>query len=412
MRGGSISLLRELLNLRTNEDFVLVVCWVLAAIALDGPFPILVVNGEQGSAKSTFSSIIRSLVDPNTASVRTLPRNEQDLFVASQHSRILAFDNLSGITPSMSDALCRVATGGAFASRKLYSDGEEVLLNACNPILLNGISGTVTRADLADRSLFIRLEPIPDAQRRPVAEVMSDFEEAYPAIFGALLDAASEGLRRIDTIPTSHLPRMADFAKLARACETALWPEGTFQKAYASNVDAAVNDMIDADEVAAALRDMMNRLENWKGTSSELLASLKREIGEMGARSSDWPKSARGLSERLKRAETVLRKIGIRIKRRKEGRSRNRILVISNAAFRGADPETFEQPSAPSSSSAQIKKVSGPSEIRTEGLQTQPIMADATSKRSSKTARSKALKRNEMDDADDTDGMEQCPCKQ
>lgn len=251
VREGSISPLGELLNLRTNEDFVLVVCWVLAAIALDGPFPILVVNGEQGSAKSTFSSIIRSLVDPNTASVRTLPRNEQDLFVASQHSRILAFDNLSGITPSMSDALCRVATGGAFASRKLYSDGEEVLLNACNPILLNGISGTVTRADLADRSLFIRLEPIPDPQRRPVAEVMSDFEEAYPAIFGALLDAASEGLRRIDAIPTPHLPRMADFAKLARACETALWSEGTFQKAYASNVDAAVWAMVAAACTAA-----------------------------------------------------------------------------------------------------------------------------------------------------------------
>jgi hypothetical protein len=38
---------------------------------------VLVLSGEQGSAKSTFSAILRALLDPNTAPLRALPRGQQ-----------------------------------------------------------------------------------------------------------------------------------------------------------------------------------------------------------------------------------------------------------------------------------------------------------------------------------------------
>ena len=41
--------------------------------------PVIVLSGEQGSAKSTFSSILRALLDPNTAPLRALPREDRDL---------------------------------------------------------------------------------------------------------------------------------------------------------------------------------------------------------------------------------------------------------------------------------------------------------------------------------------------
>ena len=47
--------------------------------------------------------------------------------IAANNSRLLAFDNLSGIPAWLSDALCRVATGGSLAVRQLYTDDEEVL---------------------------------------------------------------------------------------------------------------------------------------------------------------------------------------------------------------------------------------------------------------------------------------------
>src|SRR4029078_4920303 len=92
--GGSIEALRSFLNVQSDRDFVLVVAWALAVLRDRGPYPVIVLSGEQGSAKSTFSSILRALVDPNTAPLRTLPRNDHDLFIAANNGHVLAFDNV------------------------------------------------------------------------------------------------------------------------------------------------------------------------------------------------------------------------------------------------------------------------------------------------------------------------------
>jgi len=45
---------------------------------------------------------------------------------------------------------------------------------------------------------------------------------AAALILGALLEAASHGLRTLSVVCLKQLPRMADFALWATACETAL----------------------------------------------------------------------------------------------------------------------------------------------------------------------------------------------
>jgi len=80
VRGGSIETLRPFLNVSSDADFVLVVFWALADLRNRGPYPLLVPGGEQGSAKSTFSAMLRALFDPNTAPLRASPRNEHDLY--------------------------------------------------------------------------------------------------------------------------------------------------------------------------------------------------------------------------------------------------------------------------------------------------------------------------------------------
>jgi hypothetical protein len=123
-RGGSVETLRDFLNVKTESDLVLVVAWALAALRNRGPYPLLVLSGEQGSAKSTFASILRALLDPNVAPLRALPREDRDLFIAATNSHLLAFDNVSGLPSWISDTLCRLATGGGFAVRQLYSDQD------------------------------------------------------------------------------------------------------------------------------------------------------------------------------------------------------------------------------------------------------------------------------------------------
>ena len=145
---------------------MLVVAWLLAALRSGGPYPLLAVSGEQGSAKTVLSKLLRALVDPNVAAVRALPREERELMIAANNGHLLAFDNLSGLSPWLSDAPCRLASGGGFAGRQLYTDHEEVLFKAARPILLNGIEDVIGRPDLADRAIFLTLGPIREEQRR------------------------------------------------------------------------------------------------------------------------------------------------------------------------------------------------------------------------------------------------------
>jgi hypothetical protein len=322
VRGGSIETLQSFLNLQADTDFVLMVAWLLAGLRNRGPYPILVVSGEQGSAKSTGCAMLRALIDPNTAPLRALPREDRDLFIAASNGHVLCFDNISGLTGWISDTLCRLATGGGFAVRQLYTDQDEVLFDASRPMILNGIEDIVTRPDLADRAVFLRLESIPEERRRPETELWAAFEAERPRILGVLLDAVAKGLKLLSQTQLPTLPRMADFALWATACETALWPEGTFWSAYRGNRGEAVEGVIDADPIAAAVRALMTVQTVWTGTASDLLDALAREVGERVAKSKTWPDTPRALSGRLRRAATCLRKIGVEITFKKGGAGR------------------------------------------------------------------------------------------
>jgi hypothetical protein len=352
VHGGSVKALRSFLNLKTDTDFVLVVAWTLACLRDRGPYPVIVLSGEQGSAKSTFSAILRALLDPNTAPLRALPREDRDLFIAANNGYVLAFDNVSGLPAWISDTLCRLATGGGFAVRQLYTDQDEVLFNASRPVILNGIEDMVTRPDLADRAILLTLEPIPEESRRPEAEFWAAFELECPRILGALLNAVAEGLRRLPETRLPKLPRMADFALWATACETPLWPTGTFWTAYCGNREQAVEGVIDADPVAAAVRAVMATRTVWTGTATDLLGALGGVADERVAMSKNWPDSPRALANRLRRAATFLRKIGIDIGFAREGRARTRTIHITTVHALPGLEHAGARPSEPSASSA------------------------------------------------------------
>ena len=106
-RGGSIEVLKPFLNLSSRNDFVLVIAWRLATLRSGGPYPLLAISGEQGSAKTVLSKMLKALVDPNAAPVRALPREERELMIAANNGYLLAFDNLA-----------RLALGCALSARE------------------------------------------------------------------------------------------------------------------------------------------------------------------------------------------------------------------------------------------------------------------------------------------------------
>jgi hypothetical protein len=313
--GSSIKELRNFLNIEddNDRDFVLAVSFILAALRDRGPYPVLCLAGEHGSAKSTFTAVLRRLIDPNSAPLRALSREDRDLFIAANNAHLLAFDNISNLPDWISDTLCRLATGGGFATRQLYSDQDEALFDAMRPIILNGIEDIVGRPDLADRSLFLDLKNISEEKRKSELTFWGDFERAHPRILGALLDGVAHGLRELPSTRLQKTPRMADFALWATACETAFWQRGTFAQAYQQNREDAVGTVIEADLVASAVQSFIAARTVWRGTSADLLGALKVAVGEDQARLKEWPTTPRALSGRLRRAAATLRKVGVEV---------------------------------------------------------------------------------------------------
>ena len=306
--GEGLSALSRFLNIGEG-DFVLCVAWLLASLRDTGPYPLLVLTGEQGSAKSTAAKLLRSLVDPARPPTMGMPRNERDAVIAARNRHVLAYDNMSGLPTWFSDTLCRLSTGEGYATRALYTDDEEVVMEASRPVILTGIENPSVRGDLTERSITIRLAPIADADRRTESELMTTFEEVVPVIFGALLDGLSEGLRRYGSVRLERLPRMADFCKWAVACEGAYWPPGTFMDAYDDAQASATEDVIEASPIGPGLRQRLEGSPTFDGTATELLDRLNKHTqDEKNPRG--WPANGSVMGKQLTRLAPSLRKLG------------------------------------------------------------------------------------------------------
>lgn len=320
VQGGSVEELRVFLNLPDGDEaWFLLAGWLLAALGGKGPFPILVLQGEQGTAKSTLTTIVRSIVDPHRAALRAPPKEERDLVIAANNGWVLAFDNWSGMKPWLADALCRLATGGAFSARKLYTDADEQLFEVSRPMIVNGIDDLATRGDVADRAIVLNLPRIPPEKRKPGGNLLAEFEKVRPRILGALLDALSHALRGLDQVQLDRYPRMADAVRLVTAGEEALGiSPGGFAQAYESNRASGHAQSLD-DPVAEAVDLLVpSPGDQWRGSATEFLVEVQTRWPDLAQRG-NWPKSASTLSNRLTRLVGALRSRGIDFTRTHSG---------------------------------------------------------------------------------------------
>jgi hypothetical protein len=328
--GGRLDALRPFINVATETDWKLVVSWLVGAFNPIGPYPLLALHGEQGSAKSTTARVLRSLIDPNTSPLRTEPRDVRDLMIAANNSWVLALDNLSSIAPWLSDALCRVSSGGGYATRELHTDTDEVLFDVQRPIILTGIADVASRSDLLDRVIILELPAIPDARRQTESEFWRIFDEARPLLLGALCDAVAAALRNRTAVTLGALPRMADFAVWVTAAEPTLgWSRGRFLVAYIGNRAEAHDVALDASPVAGEVRALLAEYGNWMGTAGDLLRTLSDRADAALLRQRTWPSTPRALAGALRRLASNLRAIGIAIEfSREPGGSRRRLVTL------------------------------------------------------------------------------------
>jgi len=205
VRGGSIELLRRFCNV-CESGFTLFVAVLLAGLRPQSNYPVAVITGEQGTGKSSLVRILARLIDPRMPEQRSTPRTEEDLLVAAKGQHFLSFDNVSGLPDWLSDAICRLSTGGGAGKRRLYTDEDEVLFSGRRLVAINGIEDVAVRPDLVDRAVMLALEPIGEKQRRDEAEYDAEFDRIAPKVLGALLDGVVTGLRDLAATrsPTSR----------------------------------------------------------------------------------------------------------------------------------------------------------------------------------------------------------------
>ena len=315
VKGGSLDLIRPFVNVEEG-DWVLLLSWIVCCFHPTGPYPILVLNGGQGSAKSTTTKVCKRLVDPSKAGLRSDPRNVQDLAIAAQNAWVLAFDNLSRISDSLSDAFCQVSTGGVFSTRLLYSNDEEVLLEFKRPLSINGIPDLAVQPDLIDRSIHLVLPTLPKGTRRLEDRFWAAFDAEHARMFGALLDAVSAMLRLVPTITIEDPPRMADFALVGVAVETHLGlPPGTFLRAYEENRNAAAKLALAESGIVEPLRILLVGLGGvFHGTPTQLFDALQASTNPVvlrARRNRKWPRSVNSFSAVLRRLSQAFDKVGL-----------------------------------------------------------------------------------------------------
>ena len=331
VQGESMDPLYNLINVHKAQDKYLLVAWLIGALNPNGPYPVLILQGEQGSAKSTAARLLRELIDPYIPANRTLPRSEQDLIIGSKLSWIQSYDNISSLSPDMSDALCRLSTGGGFGTRKLYHNDEEILFSIQRPVILNGITDFANRQDLIDRAITIPLAPIALNTRLTEGELFNKFQMAHPAILGELCNGISMALRRIEIIQTPILPRLADWTKWVVAASPAFgWDSQEFLDIYLVYRQEAVELSLEWDLVAQSLTQFLDNTPVWQGTATELLTTLKPYTEDEQRRTRAWPSNAKALSDRLHRLVTALRSVGVNIQfKRASGGNRTRLIIIT-----------------------------------------------------------------------------------
>lgn len=322
--GDALPKLRSLLNIGNSADgernWRLILAWLAQAFTPTGPYPVLTLLGPQGAAKSTAQRILRNIVDASSVPLRTAPRDEHNLYIDARAGWVIALDNMSSLPLWLSDSLCRLATGGGFSTRQLYTDQDQILFDAMRPVILNGIGDVVTRPDLLDRSLIINLPPIPKESRKLERVLEAEVEEAKAGILAALFSAVSAGLATQEDVKLDGLPRMADFARWGTATEQPLGGEGgSFMEAYTASQEEAVETALESWPIVETLWEFAKGFEGddgaWLGTATELFNTLNEKAEDDLKRAKDWPKQPNKLTEQLNRLAPSLVEVGVYVVR-------------------------------------------------------------------------------------------------
>lgn len=324
---GDISLLKSFINV-SGSDWLLFVVNLVSTFIPGFPHPLLILHGPQGAGKTTPMRVMMSLIDPSQLEGVPLPENVREFVqVADQHA-FLFFDNVSGISTKVSDALARASTGGSFSTRGLYTNNDRVVYQIQKPIALNGINQVVMKPDLLDRSILIKMQRLSPQERDTEKDFWTAFNGQKSQILGGIFTVLSKALANYGKFEIDQLPRMADFTRwgcaIAEACG---YTPDEFLAAYQDNIKLQNDEAIEASPVAKAVIELMKDTGRWEGKPTELLKALNSIAFPLGLTSRSWPTDPVWMTRRLNEVQANLGAHNIHVEHRTVNESRMTILT-------------------------------------------------------------------------------------
>lgn len=318
--GGDIHEIFDFFPVEDENEKVLVVVWLLAALYASIQCPIMILVGDKGSAKSTRTRYLRSLVDPSVTAALG-KRVSSNLHLNIYNNAVVCFENVSGLKKEEADVMCRAVTGDSVESRQLYTDSDTVLYSFRRPIIINGINSPSVESDFLDRSLTFNCQRLQSF--RTLEDLDRQFEAARPRILGAMLDLFVRTLNLLPSTPAATKFRMADFARFGRAVAMAMGKEHKdFDDAYELKQQQQNYEILEDAPMAKlieklAVTSSKKKEGCWEGTATELLAALKyvAHVSSAADGRNDLPKTPGKLSTRLGELATALANRNVVIKR-------------------------------------------------------------------------------------------------
>jgi hypothetical protein len=314
----------NLLNVK-RENRLILKCYIISTLIPNLPKAVLMIHGEQGTAKSMLEELIKTLIDPSIIRTLSFPKDMAELIQQLSHHAVTYYDNLSRIPEWISDLLCRAVTGSGFSKRELYTDDGDVVYSLMRAIGFNGINLAATKPDLLDRGLIIQTETIPKGDRRKMKAIWDEFYRMRSQILGYIFDIMVKVLKWKKDNPKleliKDLPRMADWTEWCEIISRCMdQDDNAFINAYSQNISLQTEEVIEGSDLAITIRELAAKEPESSQTATELLTRLNMvaEANNIDKRNMYWPKTAARLSHSLKLLQRTLREIGIEVSGEKD----------------------------------------------------------------------------------------------
>lgn len=332
-RGGKVEELLSFLNLRYDDggklsgEQLLILCWLVFGLVPNLPHPSPILNGGQGSKKTTFLKVLKALLDPSSVETKRAPAVETEFMQTASHHLFLILDNVTSLPSWLSDSICSIITGAGYSKRELFTDDDDIFYSFKHLVGINGINLVVEKADLLERSLIFSLTR--NRKFKTERVFWTQFEKRKPYLLGAMFDTLVKTLQLIKNAsePEGEF-RMADFVHWGSAIAQALgYKSEDFINAYKVNINNQNTEALDASPVGTCVIYFMSDQENWSGSPTELLSEFEKiaEKLKINQKSKAWPKDPRWLWRRINEVLPNLEDAGIKAERNKQD---SRLIIL------------------------------------------------------------------------------------